>query len=431
VLLSIVTLLIIAVVGFVGGIQRLYRTFLMLVALVVAAAVACLLVGPLTAAMAGRPGDTRSTWYYVGDAICLWAVLCVVFLVLRLLSYRFLWREPTVPAGLDIAGGAAVGAVAGYLVAGLCLVLCQMLPVGPSVLGYEPFRYVEGVSRKNPEHIERGNAVWLAPDRAVIWLFDHLTGGGGEQGGALLGRYGDAYPPVAERPEPYTPVIDSDDFLYYHWYRRWQAVRWRTGRVVGPVEEVRRDARLDRALELERRAQTKLYGMKLQVNYVVRSESVAGYPEVEAAPGEEFLQVRLRFEPDRRLPRTIDSDQFYLMDKSGRRVAGSPMVLGNIEIGPDGKPKPSARRTSPESAPRNPRFAPPQPGQAGTYLCDGVRFFFTSSRQYEERVLIFRVPKSRQCVDLRLFMAPQPSDADDTPPASTEADKGAEAPKPS
>jgi len=431
VLLSILTLLIVAIVGFVGGIQRLYRTALMLVALVVAAAVACVLVGPLTAAMAGKSGDTDSTWYYAGDAIGLWAVLCVVFLVLRLLSYRFLWREPSVPAPVDIAGGAVVGVAAGYIVVGLCLVICQMLPVAPSVLGYEPFRYVEGVSRKNPEHVERGNAVWLAPDRAALWLFDHLTGGGGVEGGALLGRYGDVYPPPAQRPQPYTPVVNTDDFLYYHWYRRWQAVRWRTNRIVGPVEEVTKEALKDRALELERRAQTKLYGMKLQINYVVRSESVAGYPEIEAVPGEEFLQVRLRFEPDRRLPRTIDSNQFYLMDTSGKRVAGPPMVLGDTEVGPDGKPKPRTRSTTPESESRNPRFAAPQPGQSGTYLCDGARFFFTSSRQYEERILIFRVPKSQHSVDLRLFMAPQPSDADDTPRTPTEADKDAEAANPS
>ncbi|MBL7140901.1 MAG: CvpA family protein [Planctomycetes bacterium] len=423
-LLSILTLLAIAVVGFIGGVQRLYRTALMLAALVVAGAVACLLVGPLTRAMAGTPGDTQSTWYYAGDAICLWAVLCVAFLGLRLLTYRLLWQEPVVPATLDIAGGAVVGVAAGYLVVGLCLVICQMLPVAPSFLGYEPFRYVEGTSMKNPEHIERGNTVWLAPDRAAIWLFDHLAGGGAE-GGALLGRYGDAYPPASLRLEPYTPAVNADDFLYYHWYRRWQAVRWRTNRVAGPVEEIPKRAIKDLALKLERRAQGKVYGMKLQINSVVRSDGLAGFPEVEPPPGEEFVEVRLRFDPDRRLPRVIDSDQFYLMDPSGKRVAGPPLVLGDAEVGPDGAPRPSKRSSTPDNEPRNLRFVPPRPGQAGTYLCDGIRYFFTEHRHYEERILIFRVPKALHSMDVRLFMDPQPSDAAEAPRTPAETAGGA------
>ena len=424
-LLSILTLLVIAVVGFIGGVQRLYRTALMLAALVVAGALACLLAGPLSRAMAGAPDDMQSMWFYAGDAICLWAVLCVAFLGLRLLSYRFLWQEPVAPATLDIAGGAVVGVAAGYIVVGLCLMICQMLPVAPSFLGYEPFRYIEGTSMENPEHIERGNAVWLAPDRAAIWLFDHLTGGG-EEGGALLGRYGDAYPPASLRPEPYSPAVDAHDFLYYHWYRRWQAVRWRTSLAAGPVEEIPQSAVKDRALKLERRAQSKVYGMKLQVNYVARSEGLAGFPEAEAPPGEEYVQVRLRFEPDRRLPRVIDSDQFYLMDTSGKRAAGPPMVLGDAEVGPNGAPRPSKRTGTPDSEPRNLRFAPPQPSQSGTFLCDGIRYFFTDRRHYEEQILVFRVPKALHSMDLRLFMDPEPSAAAPAPRPPTEAGKAAE-----
>jgi len=406
VILNVLVLLAIAVVAVFGALERVYRATLMLVALILAGALACVLAGPATD-LFGFSGRAAGTWSYTADAFCFWAILCVAFLALRAAGQRLLPNEPPLPTTAHVVGGAAIGVVAGYLAVGLCLVIVQMLPVAPSVLGYEPFRYVEGVSHKNPQRVERAGALWLVPDRAAVWFFDAVTGGALDPaGGALLARYGDAYPPERLRPAAYEPVVNTDDFLYYHWYRRWQAIRWRTGRVLGPIPEVPPGTEGRHGLMLERARKTTLYGMELEVYFAVRSDKVAGFPRVKAPPGQEFLKVRLRMKPASHLPRTIDSAQFCLVDASGHRVAGDPLVTGDARKGSEDGDGPEAvgSAASPPTVPRNLRFAFPGGGDWGVYVCTGMRFRFRQPRQYESRILVFTVPTPLPTDALRLFM---------------------------
>ena len=425
--LNLLAPLAVAVVAVFGAVQRLHQAAVMLVSLVLAGALAAVLGGPV-ADLFGSTSGAEGTWSYVGEAFCFWAILCVAFLGLRAAGDRLLPNEPPLPAAARVLGGGALGALAGYLDAGLCLIIVQMLPVAPAILGYEPFRYDAGTGRDTPERVERGDRLWLAPDRAAVWVFDTASGG------ALLGRYGDAYPPERRRPEgdsraadlptrratdaprgasEETPrgnetAPDADDFLYYHWYRRWQAVRWRTGRALGPVAEVPPGAEGACGLLLRRGRETTLYGMKLKVFFAVQSEEVAGFPDIEAPAGEEFLKVRLRMEPADRLPRTIDSAQFRLVDASGQTVAGDPMVVGAAQKKAEdgGKPEALGSAESPPVVPRDLRFAFPGGGDQGAYACTGMRFRFRKGGQYAVRSLVFTVPASVTTDELRLFMDP-------------------------
>lgn len=420
-ILNLLALAAIAAVAVFGARERLYHAAMTLVALVLAGAVACVLGGPVSAAIFGATTDTNSTWHYVGHALCLWAILCVVFLALRTVGHRLLPADAPVPDAAQVAGGAVFGALTGYLATGMALVVAQMLPVAPSVLGYEPFRHERGVSLENPERIVRESALWFAPDRVAVWLLDTAAGGGVRDGGGpLLAPCGDAYPPDGQRAEGYRPAVDTDDFLYVLWYRRWEAVRWRTGLALGPVPEIAPAQVGQEALPLERRRHNTLYGMKLQVYFAVRTNRVAGFADIQPPDGHEFLQVRLRMEPSKRLPRTIDSAQFTLVDESGRQVAGNPMVHGEAtRQSPDDKtPEAVGSPTSPPVVARNLRFAFPTGGNRGLYVASGMRFPFTERRQYETRTLVFAVPRTVASDTVGLFMVarvPSPAEIEQMP----------------
>jgi hypothetical protein len=360
-------------------------------------------LGPPLADVLGGGAGPADTWSYTADALAFWGILCVVFLSLRTAAHRLLPQEPPLPTAAATAGGAVVGAVAGYLAVGVCLAIVQMLPLAPSVVGYEPFRHREGASHRNPERVEQGDVLWLAPDRAAVWLLDAVTGG------ALLSRYGDAYPPERLRPEAYEPAVDTDDFLYYHWYRRWQAIRWRTGRVMGPVPEVPPGEEGLRGLALRRGREGVLFGMDLQVLFPVRSDQVPGFADIAAPAGHEFLQVRLRMKPAGGLPRTIDSAQFRLVDASGGRVADRPLVIGDArkptETG--ASPRALGAAESPPVTLRNSRFTFPGDGDWGAYAATGMRLEFTEPGQYASRTLVFTVPSAVPTDGLRLYMDPQ------------------------
>jgi len=408
VIVNLLVLAAIATVAAFGVLQRLYRATQMLVALILAGALASTLAGPVAGAISASSDSPDSTWYYVGDAICLWAILCAVLLGLRTAGHRLLPTTPSLPTAASQAGGAVVGAMAGYLAVGLCLMVVQMLPVAPALLGYEPFRYLEGTSRENPERVVPADTVWLAPDRAAIWFFDTITGGGADpEGGALLRRYGDVYPPERMRPQEYEPAVNADDFLYFHWYRRWRAIRWRTGQALGPIPEVPSGAAGKHGLLVEYNQRGTLYGMKLRVYPAERSTKIAGFPNIEPPEGKVFLKIRLRMERAMRLPRAIDSAQFYLVDDSGNRLGDAPLVLGEARINQEGKPQAESTSVAPQTTPRNPRFAFPSGRSEGAYICTGMRFIFTERRHRDSKDFVFAVPKTTPTRGIRLLMDPR------------------------
>jgi len=236
VILNILALACTAAVMYMCAVHGVFRAGMTLAACVLAGAVAFGLFGP-AAGLLGAD-DSNSVWYYAADALALWAIFCVVFLGLRMLAEIFFKNESAFPSLADSLGGTVVGFAAGYLAVGLCLVLVQMLPMPPSILGYSPFQY----DGKN-NLVTEGDRLWLRWDRGTLALFGYLSGGplGGEER-RVFNRYGNVYPPGAgPAPAPDLSAVarsakaDADDMLYYHWYRRWQYVQWRTKVTQGPL----------------------------------------------------------------------------------------------------------------------------------------------------------------------------------------------------
>ena len=414
--LGILALVVIAGVALMCAAQGVYRAAQTLVALALAAALAFGVFASVTGTIFGSSGDPASIWYYAGDALCLWAVFCLVFLGLRTAAERLLPSQPAFLMWPDRVGGGAIGLIAGYLAVGICLVLAQMLPVAPTFLGYEPFRYVEGTSEADAQRIESADRLWLAPDRAVLTLFGYLVGGplgsGAADASVLLNRYGDVFPPQEQRGSGYAGATDADDILYYHWYRRWEYIRFRTGSRLGPIPEVPQGKAVKHALALDRTRSTSLYGMSLRVNRVARSNQIEQFPDVRPPQGEEFLAMTVRFDPVGRLPRTIDSAQFHLIDDRGARVGGQPMLHGTAKRpspipGMESEPKMDRRTKAPASFPRGLRLGFPERGTRGHYLMDGARFYFVGKREYESQTLVFTVPTGMRTEQLRLFLDPK------------------------
>jgi len=249
VILNILALACTAAVMYMCAVHGVFRAGMTLAACVLAGAVAFGLFGP-AAGLLGAD-NPRTVWYYAADALALWAIFCVVFLGLRMLAEIFFKNESAFPSLADSIGGAVVGFAAGYLAVGICLVLVQMLPMPPSILGYSPFRY----DGKN-NTVKEGDRLWLRWDRGTLALFGWLSAGSlGSEEHLLFNRYGKLYPPPrddsGEAPAPDSSAVlsaeasakaearsakaDADDMLYYHWYRRWQYVQWRTGVAQGPL----------------------------------------------------------------------------------------------------------------------------------------------------------------------------------------------------
>ena len=243
VILNVLALACTAAVMYMCAVHGVFRAGMTLAACVLAGAAAFGLFGP-AAGMLGAD-NPRTVWYYAADALALWAIFCVVFLGLRVLAETFLKNEPAFPSLADSLGGAVLGFAAGYLAVGLCLVLVQMLPMPPSILGYSPFQY----DGKNIM-VTEGDRLWLRWDRGTLALFGWLSANSlGSKEHLLFNRYGELYPPPrddsgeapapgkgTEAPRPAAKAHpDADDMLYYHWYRRWEYIRWRRCGAQGPL----------------------------------------------------------------------------------------------------------------------------------------------------------------------------------------------------
>ena len=437
VILNILALACTVAVMYMCSVHGVFRAGMTLAACVLAGAVAFGLFGP-AAGLLGAD-DSNSVWYYAGDALALWAIFCVVFLGLRVLAETLLGgNESTFPSLADSIGGAVLGFAAGYLVIGLCLVLVQMLPVPPSILGYSPFRY----DGKN-NTVKEGDRLWLLWDRGTLALFGYFSGGplGGEER-RLFNRYGNVYaasagpaaaPDLAAvssaeasakaeaRPVRHSPQgdggnakPDADDMLYYHWYRRWEYIRWRRCGAQGPIPSE----------PVERGKQTgpgRLPGMVLKRGHVFRSDDVtihvvrinrvdqvANFPNVRLGDQEIFLVLTLDISPTRAVPVSVDTRQFVLMAENGQRFA-DPLVHGLARRGrPDPEIQYRTGKTPSETTPRNLQFTIPKAKTSGHYLMDGATFRFTDKSQEEQRAFIYTIPADLDDEVLRLLLEPAP-----------------------
>lgn len=415
-----------AVIVYFGAIQGLARALATLAAAVIAGVLAFGFFGPAAALLPS--GSDKSIWFFAADGFCLWAIFCVAFLALRTAAGRWLREDPGFHTMIDRVGGAAVAAPAALLVVGTGLVVAQMLPVAPDFLGYAPFEYVRGTSDADPERVERGPGLWLPWDRAALGLFNYLSAMPmtplmGDDA-SVYARVGDVYPPEALRTDDTPASLDADDFLYFHWYRRWQAVQWRGGTERGPMPDAAATAAGGKGMVLKRGQRLALYGMDVRLTQVGTADAVENFPDTKPPAGQEWLMLGLQFKPDSPLPRLIDTRQFTLIDAMGATVARDPMVSGlarRIGKAPTGGEAPveiPARPSDAAPALRNVRFGfADARTSAGRYLADGAAFTFTTDRHSETRTLIFAIPAGTGMDDIRLFMDATPPD--DAAPAPT------------
>jgi len=402
-------------VAYMGMVQGIYRAAMTLVACVLAGAIAFGVFGPLTAAIFPRPPSSigvATTWYFAGDAIVLWAVFCVAFLLLRTIGEKLFTNEPHFPALANRVGGFVLGLPTGYLSVGVCMILLQMLPTAPDLLGYQAFRYVPA-SKSGPERIEAGEPLWLEWDRRTLAFFDYLSAHPlGSKESALHERYGDpddhgdVYPPKEKRGEGYEPTVDADDVLYFHWYRRWEFIQWQMKTNPGGPLPQMGDAV---AVPLVAGRTGGLPDLQLQVSEKpARMDLLPDFEGVQPPAGQDFVVVKVLFKPVGRGQRRIETSQFFLKDTQGVRYK-FPLIYGlAVASAKTGIIVPNPGAVPPEVRAQSLRygFAPEQAG--GHYLMDSASFDFKEAKQVEVRSLVFLVPKTVAMDKLQLFIAAIP-----------------------
>ena len=145
--------------------------------------------------MAGKYPD-------VAPAAVLVVLFAAIYVLGRVLFDKLVPGNVRIPNTVDRAGGAAVGLVAGVMVAGVLGVAAQILPFGPSIAGYSRYplttRTDVDVPRSNnrqtvilevPDELRvdefdpaRGQTLLLPVDDILVGLVDHLSGTGSLSG---------------------------------------------------------------------------------------------------------------------------------------------------------------------------------------------------------------------------------------------------------
>jgi len=396
VLLSLLALVATAAIAYMGAVQGIHRAVQTLVACLLAGVIAFGLCGPLSGLVVpDQPtviSKNVSVWYFAADAVALWAVYAAVMLGLMTLAQRFLPDRAKFPTILHRAGGAILGAVTGYLAVGLCTILVQMLPTSPEWLGYEAFIYK---SVGGEETFERGKPLWLRWDRGTLAFFGYLSRWPlGSEESYLFNRYGrENAPDLLRATNPDEPP-GVDQFLYYHWYRRYEYILWSTGKAIGPIPEPARLWKEGPGLVLRIGYTATINDVTMKIVMVERRETIPEFGQVRPAPSEDLLLVTVHFKPAGSLPRTIDSRQFNLLETLGGRIR-NPMIYSEAQV-MDGQPQimPDRRiKTTAEMTPRKPQFNIPEGQTRGRCLMNGATFRFNDKSQFEVRTLVFAVPK--------------------------------------
>ncbi|MCE5327655.1 MAG: CvpA family protein [Planctomycetaceae bacterium] len=113
------------------------------------------------------------------DALCLVGLFVLPLLVLRIIMDRLISRSVVLNSWVDGVGGAVMGALTGMLAFGVLFIALQMLPWGPTVVGYTPY----DASIDQQGSVESGyddRQDRLAPfycDEFVLGLTKGLSGG--------------------------------------------------------------------------------------------------------------------------------------------------------------------------------------------------------------------------------------------------------------
>lgn len=413
-LLSILALAAMIGVAYMSAVHGAYRAALTLVACVAAGCLAFGLMGPLAGWLGSD--DPQSTWFFAADAFCLWAVFCTAFLGLRTATERLLSYEPDFPWIADRAGGLILGAGTGYLTVGLCIIVIQMLPTAPDFLGYEAFEDVHNPPKTGPHiKVRPGTPLWLEWDRGALNFWGYLSAeslGSNEQ--SVFARYGDLYPPKSERVEKYEAVLDADDFLYYHWFRRYDFIKWQTGALAGPLADTVRPSVAN--VELKVGQSGNILDFNVRIADVKRAAAIADFPDEKLAASEEYLLVTVSFRPLEKTPRQIDSTQFVIDELSNVRNKRQPMVYGLAKAATPENVMVVRGGSASEIAARDLRFGFAPGSTDGHYLASGALFHFTDARQFENRTFIYVLTKKALSATMHLSLASKPAPLPKTPP---------------
>ncbi|MCJ7544372.1 MAG: CvpA family protein [Phycisphaerae bacterium] len=159
ILVLLATILVVAI-AFFQATQGFYSAMIMAVLSLVSALVAFNYYEPLAAMMYSQQPT-------LADAVALLVLFVVLLLGLRLAADHFLHRNVVLGLWANRIGGGTLGLLTGMILVGVLAVALQMLPWGPSVLGYKPF----------DDSLQRTSRLLLfAPDDFVLGTMDVLSG---------------------------------------------------------------------------------------------------------------------------------------------------------------------------------------------------------------------------------------------------------------
>ena len=403
-------------VAYMSWVLGVFRAAMALASCVLAGAVAFGLYGPISAALPGA-GNLKSVWYYAGDAVALWGLFCLVFLGLRSLGDRLLREQSALPRLADRAAGAILGLGTGYLAVGMSLISIQMLPLNPDeVLGsYSPFMYdaTHNAVVRNPD-------LWMKWDRGTLAFFDYLSARSlGSEDHAVFGRYGRVYgikpaaPPEPAKAAGHAETADgtalqakeaptADDFLYYHWYRRWEYAWWNTGVSRGPIPD---DYPPQPGLGLAPSRVKVLGGVQVQIVKVDTTRRLDFFEQEHLGGDQQFLLVTVMLSPGGPPPVAVDSEQFVLMGPNKDRCA-KPLVY-DFAKSIDGTPQVVGRTPMPaDVSERDLKFSVPDVKRDGRAMASGATFTFKNDKQSTLETFVFVAPRIIRPLDMRLFVEP-------------------------
>ncbi|MBN2582014.1 MAG: CvpA family protein [Planctomycetes bacterium] len=190
----------------------LWAAVLSLWGALVAGAVAFGFYLPLSALVFKGGPDTAP--YYWGQGVTLLGLFVVAFGVMRLVSERFLRNAMTFNLKIDTIAGPVVGALGGYVLAGILVVFAQMMPLSPKVMGYEPF----SVGDKTP--VRMAHLIGRYDD-VILGIYNGLSGGALAAGqDNLASHYPAAEPLKASAGKQTFRGETADDILYALFRRR-------------------------------------------------------------------------------------------------------------------------------------------------------------------------------------------------------------------
>ncbi len=206
-MLEIFAILIVALAAFLHYRAGIWGAVLTVFAVLVAGAAAFGFYLPASAAIGSTGVGAIRFW---GDALMFLAIFLASFTVLRLVAEQLLKNVMGFLPLVNSIGGAAIGLVAGYLVAGIFTVFVQMLPLPPTVFGYEPFKLG---STQRVGHLS------LKYDENLVGLYGGLSRKALQNGDAagLAARY--PAQDLAAAPDP-SRGATTDDILYHYFCRR-------------------------------------------------------------------------------------------------------------------------------------------------------------------------------------------------------------------